>query len=404
MAGIPESPATECDIQPTWQSRLSAISTPSADRRPLFYVVDWLPPDFGAVGQYAMIFAREIARKGRSVYLVGLTSGSSSTVREIVSEGEIFEIARLAAKRYDKTGLVRRLLWSFQTDFRLIRAVIRDPRSRGADVLFTGSPPFMLYFAFLAKWFRGARLIYRITDFYPEVLIAAWGKRPLLLVLLERFTWFLRRRVDAFEVLGEDQRQLLIAKGVAPERITLKRDIAPVSAPGIAKPIARPGELANRKVLLYSGNYGVAHEIDTVVAGLVQHHRDGGGEFGLWLNASGSGVKTIVGQLSAAQVPFARSEPVALDQLSALLASADAHLITLRRGFSGLVVPSKIYGCLASGRPILFVGPKGSDVHLLCEQTRNLHYEHIEPGDSAAFARALDRLALLANTAKVGSV
>jgi hypothetical protein len=46
---------------------------------------------------------------------------------------------------------------------------------------------------------RNARLVYRITDFYPEVLIAELGRRQWL-VAIERLTWLLRRKVDAFEV------------------------------------------------------------------------------------------------------------------------------------------------------------------------------------------------------------
>ncbi len=375
------------------RAELRELPASSSSQSMLFYVVDWLPPDFGAVGQYGMIFAREIAEKGRNVCLIGLTSGASHTVSEVVGDGSLFEIKRLFAKRYDKAGLVNRLTWSLRMNLRLSLAVIRDPRSRGAEVLFTGSPPFMLFFIFLVKWLRGVRLVYRITDFYPEVLIAAWGRRSVAIALFERITWFLRKHVDAFQVLGEDQRRLLVAGGISPERIALKRDVAPASFSSVAKPAARPAELAGQMVLLYSGNYGVAHEIDTVVAGLIRHQREGCGRFALWVNASGSGVHTVVKELSAAGVSFARTAPVSLDQLPALLATADVHLITLRPGFAGLVLPSKLYGCLASGRPILFVGPKDSDVHLLCQHRKNLLYEYVEPGDSAAFAAALDRLA-----------
>ena len=65
----------------------------------------------------------------------------------------------------------------------------------------------MLLFLVVAKIIRNTRLVYRITDFYPEVLIAELGRRPWLLAI-ERLTWFLRRRVDGFEVLGEDQRAI----------------------------------------------------------------------------------------------------------------------------------------------------------------------------------------------------
>jgi hypothetical protein len=359
----------------------------------LFYVVDWLPPDFGAVGQYAVVLAREMVRSGRKVSLIGLTSGAREIGREFSADGGVLEITRLPSQHYKKSALMRRLIWSLHNNFKLILEVMRDPRSRGAEILFSGSPPFMLFFAVFVKSLRGASLTYHITDFYPEVIIAARSKRSLLLALLEKITWFLRKRVDVFLVLGEDQRRLLLAGGIAPGRIVLKRYGSPIVITGREKPAPRPTNLNTRKLLLYSGNYGVAHEIDTVVKGLIQHHREGSGSFGLWLNATGSGVESVIEPLRAAGIPFARSEPVTLDQLPHLLAAADVHLITLRSGFSGLVVPSKIYGCIDSGRPILFVGPKSSDVHLLCMQAKGIAYEHVEPGDIPAFAAALERLA-----------
>jgi hypothetical protein len=358
----------------------------------LFYVVDWLPPDFGAVGQYAVIFSREMAQSGREISLIGLTSGARETSREISADGGVLEVTRVPATPYKKSALISRLIWSLRTNLKLILEVIRDPRSRGAEVLFTGSPPFMLFFAVLVKWLRGAKLIYHITDFYPEVIVAAQGRRSIPLALLEKITWFLRERVDAFLVLGEDQRRLLLAGGIAPERIRLKRSGSPILITGREKAAPRPMELVDRKVLLYSGNYGVAHEIDTVVKGLILHHDNGSGSFGLWLNATGSGVDSVIAPLRAAGIPFARTDPVALEQLPAILAAADVHLIALRPAFSGLVVPSKIYGCLQSGRPILFVGPKTSDVHLLCMQAKGTIYEHVDPGDVDAFAAALARL------------
>jgi Glycosyl transferase 4-like domain len=358
----------------------------------LFYVVDWLPPDFGPTGQYALVFARELAAGGRQVHVVGLTSGPPGTVRETFAGGGLLDVTRVAGGTYDKTRYISRLLWLARMNIRLMRQVIRDPRSRRGEILFTGSPPFMLFFAFNIKWLRRARLIYRITDFYPEVLIAELGRRPLPLAVLERVTWMVRRRIDEFQALGEDQRRLLIAGGVRPERITLKRDISPIPITGREEPMAAPPELSGRRVLLYSGNYGVAHDVDTVVEGLILHHRLGPGRFALWLNASGVNVDRIEARLRAANVPVAYSKPVTLDQLPAMLAAADVHLITLRSRFSGIVLPSKAYACIASRRPIIFVGPESSDVHLLCMNAPGILYDRIEPGDSSNFASSLERL------------
>jgi hypothetical protein len=302
------------------------------------------------------------------------------------------ETTRLHSAVYQKPRYLHRLSWTVRTNLRLVWAVIRDPRSHRAEVVFTGAPPFMLFFIFWVKVIRRARLVYRITDFYPEVLIAELGRRSWLRAI-ELLTWFLRRRVDAFEVLGEDQRLILIAGGIAPERIALKRDVSPVAVRGDEQPVAPPSPLQGTKILLYSGNFSVAHDIETLVGGLIRHHREGAGEFGLWLNATGARAGIVEQRLRDAGIPVARSQPGPLEDLPRLLVTADAHLISLRPEFSGIVLPSKVYGCIASGRPILFVGPASSDVDLLCRESGHPAYEHVEAGDVAGFAAALDRLA-----------
>jgi hypothetical protein len=363
-----------------------------ASNRTIFYLADWLPPDFGAVGQYAVLFCREMAMSGRQVRLIGLRSSNANDTKERFDRGEL-RITSLWSRSFRKQSSIGRLIWALRANVRLVWEVARDKNSRGADLHFTGSPPFMLFFAFLLKVFRQVRLVYRITDFYPEVLFAAWGRRPAWLAPLSAFTWFLRRRVDEFEVLGEDQRTLLIDGGVLPERISLRRDVSPIAISGNEQPAERPRALNGMKILLYSGNYGVAHEIETVARGLIWHHRHGGGQFGLWLNASGSAITPLTKRLLEAGVPFAVSDPVPLEQLPSVLAAADAHLIALRAGFAGYVLPSKIYACLNSRKPILYVGPSSSDVHLLCTRQQPKKYEHVVAGDEEGFSRALNKIA-----------
>ena len=65
----------------------------------LVYICDWLPPDFGAVGQYAVLEAREWANAGWSVSLIGLTSGQSREEKaEALGEGtvEVIRLLRIA--------------------------------------------------------------------------------------------------------------------------------------------------------------------------------------------------------------------------------------------------------------------------------------------------------------------
>jgi hypothetical protein len=360
--------------------------------RPVFYLVDWLPPDFGAVGQYAEIFARKMAIAGRSVYLFGLTSAEGTTaIEEFAGTGRL-EIRRLHVEAASKTHYLSRLLWAFKVNLRLISAFLTHKNAHGAALIFTGSPPFMLFFAIPAKWLADAQLRYRITDFYPEVIIADRAKPSAALSVLSKVTWWLRRRVDRFEVLGGDQQRILLRAGIPAHRIELKRDPSPIEIKDNEVPCRKPVALQGRLVLLYSGNFGVVHEYETVLEGYRLHHREGSGRFALWLNASGVNADRLEYHLQGDGLPYGRTRPGPLSALPGIMAAADAHLITLREAFAGYVLPSKVYACIASRRPILFVGPAASDVHSLCDQS-DVRYEHVRPGDALAFAAALARLA-----------
>jgi hypothetical protein len=145
-------------------------------------------------------------------------------------------------------------------------------------------------------------------------------------------------------------------------------------------------------VLLYSGNYGIAHEVETVVEGYRRHHLHGSGRVRLWLSATGEGAEEVASRLERQQLPFHRSLPVPLARLAGLLRAPHAHLITLKDPFVGYVMPSKIYACLESRRPILFVGSAESDVDLLARAAR-VSYWRVACGDPGGFAAALERLA-----------
>src|SRR4029079_6611495 len=111
----------------------------------LVYICDWLPPDFGAVGQCAVLFAQQWAREGWAVTLVGLTSGKASCQAvEPVGEGSL-EVIRVHRRSYKKQKFVSRLVWTVVSNLLLLGSAFRAVR-RADAVLFTGSPPLMLHF------------------------------------------------------------------------------------------------------------------------------------------------------------------------------------------------------------------------------------------------------------------
>jgi hypothetical protein len=360
-------------------------------RRRVLYVCDWLPPDFGAVGQYALLASRRLAEDGADVVLAGLSSNGASVTWEHHGGG-LLKIIKLSAARYRKDRFVERLLWTLRTNTRLVARLLTSMRWAD-EVLFTGSPPLLLHWIGPLNLLLRKRLVYRITDFYPECLMAARGRPSAPLSLIYRLTLFWRRRVDAFEVLGHDQRRRLEEIGIPAERIRLKPYSSPVPIPLDTPALPRSDTCGGKVILLYSGNWGVAHDHQTFMEAYRLHHQEGTGRVVLWLNAVGVNARVVADALSGLGLPFARGVPCRLDQLGQLLVTPDAHLITLSDPFVGFVLPSKVYGCIASRKPILFVGSAHSDVHVLCRARVESGYQRIDVGDIDGCVLSLERLA-----------
>src|SRR5262249_60072622 len=120
------------------------VPTPTLDvthhprKQRLVYICDWLPPNFGAVGQYAMLSAREWASQGWAVTLVGLTSEESILESaKSVGQGTI-EIVRVHRPIYDKQRFGARFVWTVVSNLLLLRAAFGALKKTDA-VLFTGS-------------------------------------------------------------------------------------------------------------------------------------------------------------------------------------------------------------------------------------------------------------------------
>lgn len=361
----------------------------------LVYLCDWLPPDFGAVGQYSVMLSRDWAARGYDVTLVGLTSGPVTHIHEeTVGPGHL-RIVRLPGQPLDRGSLARRLAWTVRTNSMLLSRAWKY-LTAADEILFTGSPPFLLHFLVPLNVFLRKVLVYRIADFHPECLIASRDRPSRVLNMALALTIWLRRRVQRFESLGEDQVRLLRRYGIPAENIVLKRDPPPVELTGDEVPLPIPAELSGYKVLLYSGNWGVAHDTDTFIDAYIRHHKAGSSTVALWLNAVGAGADVVEQRLRAEGLPVARGRPVPFGDLGRLLVTPDAHLITLRDGFVAFVIPSKAYGCIASGKDVLYIGSSESDVDLICREglRDGQRYIRTSVGDTEATFRALERLGM----------
>ena len=284
-------------------------------------------------------------------------------------------------------------MWTVASNILLLAAAFKAMR-RADAILFTGSPPLMVHFIAPLNLLLRKQLIYRITDFHPECLIAERGNSGAVLGLLLRLTRFWRRRVDAFEVLGHDQARRLEECGIAAGRIRLKPDPSPVTfTPGLI-PLPLPDELRGGSgVILYSGNWGVAHDENTFIEAYTQYSRRSPDGLKFWLNATGAKADRVERELRSRGVPLYRSSLVPLEDLPRLLLAADVHLVTLRDPFVGYVLPSKIHACIESGKRVLFVGSADSDIHLLASHALSAdRYCRVDVGDVEALVNVLRKI------------
>jgi hypothetical protein len=166
-----------------------------------------------------------------------------------------------------------------------------------------------------------------------------------------------------------------------------------VSFAGV-EPLRLPDELRGASgIILYSGNWGVAHDENTFIEGYSRYFLQSKQGLRFWLNATGAKASRVEMELRSRRIPVYRSDLVPLEDLPRLLLAADVHLITLRDAFVGYVLPSKVHACIESGRRILFVGSQKSDVHVLArEGLGSDRYHRIDVGDVDALVRALHAL------------
>jgi colanic acid biosynthesis glycosyl transferase WcaI len=147
--------------------------------------------------------------------------------------------------------------------------------------------------------------------------------------------------------------------------------------------------LRDRFIVGYSGNFGRAHEFDTLVGAASLLRTDP--QFAFLMTGTGAKagpLQQAVGKADLTSFVFQDFQPAEL--LGDSLAAADVHLVSLLPALEGLIVPSKMYGILAAGRPAIFVGdPRGDVADLLRERDCGVA---VAVGDSQGLANELRRL------------
>jgi len=269
----------------------------------------------------------------------------------------------------------------------LVAAAVHAFRGPRPDVVVTlTTPPALGLIGSLVRAARGARHYIWEMDLYPDIAVdmgVLSPRSPLTRVVAWAFD-FARLRADGVIALGEEMRDRLIAHGIPPEKIHVcenwadGRDISPLPFP--------TGPLT----LYYSGNLGIVHDVNTIQE-VMQHFRN---DARICFLFAGGGsrrpkLEALCRERSLHNVLFGTYCDRA--DLGTRLAQGHIGLITQLPESLGSVVPSKTYGIMAAGRPILFIGPRQATPARIIERHRCGW--HIEPGDVRGLVELLETLA-----------
>ena len=189
-------------------------------------------------------------------------------------------------------------------------------------------------------------------------------------------------------------REGLAARGIPESKLCVIENwadgsaIQPKAAAGSALR-ARLG-LADRFIVCYSGNLGRAHEFDTLLGAAEALRRER--TFIFLVIGSGAKMAALKEGVAARGLDNFRFLPYQRrDMLEDSLAAADVHLVSLLPALEGYVVPSKLYGILAAGRPLIFIGDGKGDVGRVIEQGQC--GRTVTVGDCAGLRAALGEFA-----------
>jgi colanic acid biosynthesis glycosyl transferase WcaI len=353
----------------------------------------YYPPDTSATAKMAQTVVAALAEKHDVTVLCGRPSYDPTERRpwrlyQSEQSGRV-RIVRVGSSDYPRTQMKKRVFNYLSYVFLAVPRALFLPCD---VVLAMTDPPFEGIVGAFVALLKRKPYVYNIRDLYPDMAVGGSIVKPGLLARVweKLHRWALRRATRVI-VLGEDTRHRILSKAVNPSAIAVVRDGAELSASGAPAP-ALDSEIIRairgnfRFVLLHAGNLGFYGAWETLLTGAAVLASDGIG-----LVFVGDGAQRLRLEAAAANIPNVRFLPFFPgNKVSSVLAAPDAHVITVKRGLEGVVVPSKMYGILAAGKPIVAVAPRECDVVSLGE-AKGFSVSS-DPDDPAMFAHLVRQL------------
>ena len=285
-------------------------------------------------------------------------------------------VMRVRVPEFQKSNKISRIKNLLAYFFNSLIATLKIEKQ---DYIFTISQPPILggVLGVLGKWIKGGKLIYNIQDFNPEQTMAVgYSKNKLLLNTVMAVDKFSCKKANKVIVVGRDMQETLrnrfnnkkVPKNVFINNWINEKEIYPLkyNHPKIEE-FKEKYNLKDKFIIMYSGNIGLYYDLENIIKVI--------GEFKdideVVFAFVGDGtvkdkIENYVEENRLINVTFVPYQDKA--DLIYSLNAADIHWVVNAKGIKGVSVPSKLYGVMAAGKPVLGVLDEGSEARLIVEE------------------------------------
>lgn len=319
--------------------------------------------------------ANDFVSSGHKVTL--MTGAIEKTATHLSGEVQV-----ISYQKYNKTSFSRRFvswsLFTIQVFFHLIF------KKRYERILFVSNPPFSFFMAPLVRYLKGSPIYILIYDVYPEALVNfGFLREGSVLVKFWQFfnRWsfksatriitisqYMKKELSGY--VNYQDKVIVIPNWVDSDRI--------VPVEKSENVFLRRQKLDDKFTVLYSGNLGLTHDLDSIVeaASLLREMED------IHFIIIGEGAKKEklvqrADELALKNISFLSYQQEAIFPHS--IASGDISIVTLAKGAGALSVPSKTYYMMAAGSALVVIAPEQSELTSMIRRYE-MGYK-IEPGD-----------------------
>jgi len=307
---------------------------------------------------------------------------------EVVEEAKVHRVPLYVPKEVNSK---KRIIHEFSFILGVVPYWLKFLFSKKFDVVFCPAPPFHLgLLPLIYSKLRGVPMVSHVQDLQVDAAkeLGMIKNKTFLNIMfgLERFILKKSTRVSTIS-LGMEQK--IAAKGIpASQQIMFPNWVDETSIKPLPKEQSLRSEFGigmDDKVVLYSGNLGEKQGLESIVeaAKLYKDRKDV-----YFIIVGSGGAKEKLQQMAAGldQVKFYPLQPY--EKLSALLATADVHLVLQKKSAADLVMPSKLTGILSAGGCSIVTAEPGTSLYTIMHQ----HGMGIvcEPEDTAALAQSID--------------